>query len=78
MAYSRCGVTNALFRDTKISFVRHVNDLVMKYSILLALFAAVRTFAEGVNAKFTVIHRSFIYSHFLISSPFASSERTRR
>ncbi len=32
----------------------------MKYSILLALFAAVRTFADGVNAEFTVIPRSLI------------------
>ncbi len=50
----------------------------MKYSIPLALFAAVRTFTDGVNAEFTVIHRSLICSHFVICSPFASSERTRR
>ncbi len=78
MAYSRCGLTNALHRGTKISFVRHVNDLFLKYSIPLALFAVVRTFADGVNAEFTVIHRSVICEHFLISLPSASSERTRR
>ncbi len=38
--------------------VRRVNNLFMKYSIPLALFAAVRTFADGVNAEFTVIPRS--------------------
>ncbi len=55
----------------KISFVRHVNDLYMKYSIPLALFAAVKTFADGVNVEFTVIPRSLICSHFVICSPFA-------
>ncbi len=38
--------------DIKIFFVRHVNDIYMKYSISLALFAAVSTFADGVNAEF--------------------------
>ncbi len=78
MAYSRWGLTNALYRGRNISFVRHVNYLLMKYSIPLALFAAVRTFADGVNAEFTVISRPLICSHFVICSPFASSERTRR
>ncbi len=55
MAYSRCDLTNAQYRGTKISFVRRVNDLFVKYSIPLALLAAVRTFAEGVNADFTVM-----------------------
>ncbi len=50
----------------------------MKYSIPLALFAAVRTFANGVNAEFTVIPRSLICPHFVINLPSASSERTRR
>ncbi len=45
MAYSRWG--------RKIAFVRHVNDLFMKYSIPLALSAVVRAFADGVNAEFT-------------------------
>ncbi len=51
MTYSRWGVTNALYRGRNISFVRHVYDLLIKYSIHLALFAAVRTFADGVNAE---------------------------
>ncbi len=38
-------------RGRNISFVRHVNDLLIKYSIPLALFAAVRTFADEVNAE---------------------------
>ncbi len=54
----------------------HVNDHLMKYSIPQALFAAVRKFADGVNAEFTVIPRSLICSHFVICSPFATSERT--
>ncbi len=78
MAYSRLGVINALYKGTKFSFVRHVNVLFMKYSIPLALLAVVRAFADGVNAEFTVIVRSLICLHFVISSPFASSERTRR
>ncbi len=48
----------------KISFVRHVNDLLMNYSIPLAMFAAVRTFADGVNAEFTVIPRPFTIRFF--------------
>ncbi len=39
----------------------------MKYNILLALFAAVRTLTDGLNAEFTVIPRSLICSHFVIS-----------
>ncbi len=39
----------------------------MKYSIPLALLVVVRTFAKGVNAEFTVIPRSSIFSHFVIS-----------
>ncbi len=35
----------------KGQIVRHVNDLLIKYSIPLALFAAARTFADGVNAE---------------------------
>ncbi len=54
MAYSRCGLPNALYRGTQISSVRHVNDLFMKYNIPLALLAAVSTFAEGVNVSLSV------------------------
>ncbi len=36
----------------------------MKYNIPLALLAAARTLAEGVNAVFTVMPRSLICSHF--------------
>ncbi len=68
MAYLRCGLTNALYRGTKISFVKHVNDLFMRYSVPLTLFAAVKTFADGVTAAFTVIPRSLICSHFLFAS----------
>ncbi len=78
MAYSRWGLTNPLYRGRHISFVRLVNDLLIKYSISLALVAAVRTFADGVNAGFTVIPRLLICSHFVICSPFASPESTRR
>ncbi len=51
-----CVLTNALYSGyTKISFVRYVNDLFMKYRIPLALLAAERTFAEGVNIEFPVM-----------------------
>ncbi len=50
MAFSRCGLTNALYWGTKISYIRHLIDLFMKYSIPLALF--------------TDIPRSLIFSHF--------------
>ncbi len=43
----------------------------MKYNIHIALIAAVRTFADKVNAEFTFIPRSLICSPFFISSPFA-------
>ncbi len=74
MAYSICGLTNALYIGKKVTFVRLVNYRLMTYSIRLALFAAARTFADGVNAEFTVIPRSLICLHFVICSPFASSE----
>ncbi len=41
----------------------------MKYNFPLALLAAARTLAEGVNAAFTVMPRSLISSQRLISSP---------
>ncbi len=44
-----------------------VNYLLMKYSVPLAWFAAVKTFADGVNAEFTVEPRSLMCSHFLSS-----------
>ncbi len=78
MAYSICGLTNALYRGTKISFVRLVNGIFMKYSIPLALLAAVGTFTEGVNAEFTVMSWSLIRSYFCIDLPPASSDRTQR
>ncbi len=31
MVYSRCGLMNALYRGTKLSFVRHLNDLSRRY-----------------------------------------------
>ncbi len=43
--------------DTKISFARHVNNLFMEYSLLLALLAAERTLAEGVNAEIAFLDR---------------------
>ncbi len=64
----RCGLTNAPHRGTRISFVRHANDLFMKRSISLALLAAVRTLTAGVNTEFTVKPRSLIYSHSWIDS----------
>ncbi len=78
MAYSRCGLTNAIYRGTPIAFVWHVNDLFMKYSIPQYLLAAVRTFAKGVNAELTVMPRSLICSHFCIKLPFTPLDRTRR
>ncbi len=58
----------------KISIVRHVNDLFMKYSIPLALLAAVRTFAESVNFEFTVMLRSLIYNHIIgVNNKFAKN-----
>ncbi len=66
MAHSRCGLTNTLYRGAKISFVRHENDLFIKYSIPLALLVAVRIFVEEVNTEFTVMPRSLIYSAFCI------------
>ncbi len=75
MAYSRCGRTKALYKGTQISFVKHVNDLFMKYNIPLALLAAVRTLAEGVNAEFIVMPRKLICSHFCNDLPSAFSGR---
>ncbi len=46
MGYSRWGRTKAMYRGTKIAFVRQVNDLFMKYNIPLALLVAARTLAE--------------------------------
>ncbi len=66
----------ALYSGTKISFVRYVNDLFMKYSIPQALLAAERPFAEGVYVEFTVMPKSLICSHFFISLPSASSGGT--
>ncbi len=48
MAYSKCGLTNARYRSM---IVGHVNDLFMKYGVLLDLPAAVRTFAEEVKVR---------------------------
>ncbi len=45
----------------------------MKYNMLLALLAAARTLAEGVNAVFTVMPRSLISLHFCNDLPAASS-----
>ncbi len=57
MEYSRCGLTNELYRGTMISFFKHANDVFMKHSIPLASTATVRTLAEGVNAVVTVMSR---------------------
>ncbi len=46
----------------------------MNYSIPLALLAAVRTLAMGLN-ELTVVLRSLICSHFCIYLPSASSDR---
>ncbi len=78
MAYSRCGRTKALYRGTKISFVRQVNDLFMKYNIPLPLLVTVRTLDEGVTAKFTLMPRSLIWSHFCYDLPSASSDKVIR
>ncbi len=59
MVYSRCGRTKALYRGTKISFVRHENATFLKYNIVLALLATVRKLAEVVNVEFTVITKPF-------------------
>ncbi len=53
-------------------------DLFMKYNIPLALLAAARTLAEGVNAAITVMPRSLISSHFSSDLPAASSGRAIR
>ncbi len=50
----------------------------MKYNIPLALLAAARTLAEGVNAAFTVMPRSLNCSHFCCDLPAASSDRAIR
>ncbi len=70
--------TKALHLGTKIAFVRHVNDRFMKYNIPLALLAAVRTLAEGVNAEFAAMLMPLICSHFLNHLPPASSDRAIR
>ncbi len=62
MAYSRFVLTKALYRVTKITFVRYANDFFMKYNISLALLAAVRKFDEDVNAEVTVMPRSLIFA----------------
>ncbi len=43
----------------EISFALHENGVFMKFCIPLALLAAVRAFAYGVDAEFTVMPRSF-------------------
>ncbi len=76
MEYSRCGRSNALFGGTKISFVRQVNDLFMKYNILLALLAVGRTLADGVNPELTVMPGPLICSHFCNGLTSTSSDRS--
>ncbi len=78
MTYSRCGRIKTLYRGAKFSFVRHVNDLFMKYKIRLALLVADRTLAEGVNVEFTVKPRPLICSHFCSDLPSTSSDRDLR
>ncbi len=46
MIYSRGGLTDELYRGTKIAFVWHINDI---KNIALALLAAVSAYVEGVN-----------------------------
>ncbi len=71
MAYSRCGPTNALYRGMKIFFVSHLSDLFMKYSIPLALLAAVRTVVEGCYDSFKDFAYGFsIVNPVLCGSPF--------
>ncbi len=41
------GRTKALYKGTKISFVKQVKDLIIKYNIPLAVLAAARTLSEG-------------------------------
>ncbi len=50
----------------------------MKYNIPLALLAAARTLAEGVNAAFAVMPRSLISSHFCSDLAAAASDRAIR
>ncbi len=76
--YSKCGLTNELYRRMRISFVRRQNGLVMRYNIPLALLAAVRKFAEGVDAEFTTIPRPLIRSYFCFDSPPSFSGRVKR
>ncbi len=44
--YSMGGLTDELYRGTKIAFVWHKNDI---KNIPLGLLAAVRTYVEGMN-----------------------------
>ncbi len=74
MAYSRCGLNNALYKSAKTSFVRHANDQLMNYSIHLALLAVVRTLASGLKTEFTVMSISLICPHFCIDLHSASSD----
>ncbi len=64
---------DGIFTPTKISFVKHVNDLLVKYSIYLALLTPFKTLAEEVNAEFTVMPRSIFCSDL----PSASLDRAR-
>ncbi len=75
MTYSRWGRKKVLYRGVKILFVRHVNGLMVEYNIPLALLAAVRILAEGVNAEFAVMPRSLICSHFCNDLSPASSHK---
>ncbi len=59
MAYSRFGLSNALYRGTKISFVRHANE----HHEVKHLLAGVRTLVEGVNAVLTDMPRLLICPH---------------
>ncbi len=71
MAYSRCGPTNALYRGMTLSFVSHLRDLFIKYSIPLALLAPERTVLEGCYDSFKDFAYGFsIVNPVLCGSPF--------
>ncbi len=63
MTYLKAGLTNELYRGTKIPFVRQVNNLFIKHNIPRALLAAVGTLAEGMNVGLTLTLCSLIRSY---------------
>ncbi len=76
MAYSRCGLINALYRGTLISFVGHISGRFMKYSI--APIGDSKDIRGGGKSCFHSDAQVIDLRAFCIDLPSASSNRVRR